>query len=104
MNFTIKKIQARHPSRPIHLMKLSELLARLGVKGVKGANHYDKVLVGHKPTIARIWDLFSEAKRIWRERIAREHPDRGGSHEQAAIINSLWDNIERRFNKMGIGT
>ena len=100
----LKKIQPKAIKKPIHLMKLSQLLKLLGVKARREKNRTVPFFVGLDPSPKHLWSLFDEAKRVWRERIALEHPDRGGSHEQAAITNSLWDNIQRRFDKMGIGT
>ncbi len=51
---------------------------------------------------AEKFDLYDAAKARWKERIARAHPDRGGSHEQAAAINRLWAIIQERFAAFGI--
>ena len=42
---------------------------------------------------------FEQARRAYYEAIQKEHPDRGGSEEQAKCINAAWDRIKRFYGK-----
>lgn len=42
---------------------------------------------------------FEEARRAYYEAIQREHPDKGGSVEQAKCINAAWDRIKRFYGR-----
>ena len=42
---------------------------------------------------------FEQARRAYYDAIQKEHPDRGGSEEQAKCINAAWDRIKRFYGK-----
>jgi hypothetical protein len=48
---------------------------------------------------SRIGATFEEARRAYYEAIQREHPDKGGSVEQAKCINAAWARIKRHYGK-----
>ena len=50
-------------------------------------------------TGSRIGATFEEARRAYYEAIQREHPDKGGSVEQAKCINAAWARIKRHYGK-----
>ena len=50
-------------------------------------------------TGSRIGPTFEEARRAYYEAIQREHPDKGGSVEQAKCINAAWARIKRHYGK-----
>lgn len=42
---------------------------------------------------------FEQARRAYYDAIQKEHPDRGGSEEQAKCINAAWDRITRFYGR-----
>jgi len=50
-------------------------------------------------TGSRIGPTFEEARSAYYEAIQREHPDKGGSVEQAKCINAAWARIKRHYDK-----
>ena len=42
---------------------------------------------------------FEQARRAYYEAIQKEHPDRGGSEEQAKCINAAWERIKRFYGR-----
>jgi curved DNA-binding protein CbpA len=42
---------------------------------------------------------FEEARRAYYAAISKEHPDRGGSVEQAKCINAAWERIKRHYGR-----
>ena len=42
---------------------------------------------------------FEQARRAYYDAIQKEHPDRGGSEEQAKCINAAWERIKRFYGK-----
>jgi curved DNA-binding protein CbpA len=42
---------------------------------------------------------FEQARRAYYDAIQKEHPDRGGSEEQAKCINAAWDRIKRFYGR-----
>ena len=48
---------------------------------------------------SRIGVSFEEARRAYYAAISKEHPDRGGSVEQAKCINAAWERIKRHYGR-----
>lgn len=47
-------------------------------------------------------EVLEQARNLYRMRISAVHPDRpGGCPEQAAELNRIWEEIERRFRDRG---
>jgi len=42
---------------------------------------------------------FEQARRAYYDAIQKEHPDRGGSEEQAKCINAAWERIKRFYGR-----
>ena len=42
---------------------------------------------------------FEQARRAYYDAIQKEHPDQGGSEEQAKCINAAWDRIKRFYGR-----
>lgn len=105
MNFTIVKTGRLDPShRPIHLWKLAQLLRALGVPTQRRRNASGRTMIPHRCSERLLWDHFENARAIHRKSIRIYHPDRGGTHEEAARLNSIWREIKNRFGRLGIGT
>lgn len=51
----------------------------------------------------QLWDWHEAVKATWRERITKAHPDNGGRHEEAALLNRAWDRTKDLFGRLGIG-
>ena len=48
---------------------------------------------------SRLGVSFEEARRAYYAAISKEHPDRGGSVEQAKCINAAWERIKRHYGR-----
>lgn len=48
------------------------------------------------------FDLYFEARDVWRKEMAKHHPDRGGNARRAAKVNAMWDRTEELFRRRGI--
>ena len=105
MNFVICKSNRIHVAkRPIHLWTFPQLLRQIGAQEFKnnGAPYMVPRRLLHDDQF--LWARFTEAKNLHRAHILKHHPDRGGSNELAARYNSIWDTLQMRFKKFGIGT
>lgn len=51
----------------------------------------------------KLWELYEATKKSYRERIGKAHPDRAGTHEEAATLNAAWERTEMLFKRLGIG-
>jgi hypothetical protein len=45
--------------------------------------------------------VLEKARQLYREKLVREHPDKGGCHNRMSDLNSVWSTIKRRFNQHG---
>jgi hypothetical protein len=109
MNFTIAKTSKLvRGNRPVHLRPLRVLLNNLGVEAGRGHKRWcDRNLKqfesGQQNDFTALWDKYEQAKETYLNRIRTEHPDRGGSHERCAYLNSVWSTIKLRFAAKQIG-
>lgn len=97
MNFSIVKTsRIKASKRPIHLKSLKELFGLLGVKKSKSDITHIEHFTFNSHDDTGLWDYLEQAKRIHREKIKQLHPDRtnGATHNEAAILNSIWKRIK----------
>jgi len=67
-----------------------------------GKNRKRPVLVGHKNRF-ELQDLYDRCRTVWRERIAKLHPDRrGGDGRECAKLNELWQRICVLMRRKGV--
>lgn len=49
-----------------------------------------------------LWRVADAARTCYRNVVKLAHPDAGGSHEQAVLLNHHWDKLKRWFGLRGI--
>lgn len=85
-------------------MHLNALLIRLGIWVRHGAQGQRKTgyTWASRLTDAQLWRLHDQAKANWKNRLAKIHPDHGGTHEEAAVLNAFWARAKVLFARLGI--
>lgn len=81
--------------------RLSWLLGQLGVARKQTKQGYRAYQL-HRADDHQLRDFYLEARRRWKALLSRCHPDRHGSHDEAAKWNLIWEQVKRRFGQKGI--
>ena len=106
MNFIIKSSRVTPGSRPLHHQRLSVVLGVLEVQPkvvVSWTNaNYDNRFAMYRATEPHLWDYLEQARNNHRRLILQHHPDRGGCHEMAALINSAWQRVKELLARKGV--
>lgn len=107
MNFVIKSNRVPMAKRPLHHWHLSQCLAVLEVNPAVPCSdwkHGDHSLLYcvYRASESHLWGYLEEARNNHRRLIRQHHPDRGGSHEKAAVLNAAWKRTRELLARKGI--
>lgn len=87
MNLTARRRLAIRPKSAIDRMPLVTLLALFGIER-------NRLELSRMEQEYRDY-LLQDCRTVWRSRIQTEHPDKGGSTEQAQLLNAAFDRISK---------
>lgn len=103
MNFKLisaaRNLRSEH--RPLHHQKLTTVLRILEVPG-KYARRGVPVYSDLMPSESDLWQWLDTSKRNHRRLIRQHHPDKGGCHDYAAMINAAWDRVQELIARRGV--
>lgn len=88
-------------SRKVELLTLQQGLRRLGVRGRRSRMASRAVMLSAMDGEERMWELLDEARSVWRRRLRREHPDKGGDAVKCAELNAVWGRVRELFRRRG---
>lgn len=88
--------------KPLHLAPLKRCLAILEVPRRQSKKGGWYCFGSHNSPPDQMWDWLEQARNNHRRLIRVHHPDRGGSHERAAVLNSTWKRVQELMKRRGI--
>lgn len=99
---------ARNRRRP-EMMQVTELLRIIGFKpkelGLCNSGYYvhrNKGPLFKRLSTGELYALLESARDRYRQSMKEVHPDRGGSHVEAALITRSWKRVKLLFARRGI--